>query len=59
MRGAHDSTTLPGDEELRHQFNQFQMFKQQQAQSISFSATLAQTGTPISCLTSSCLLLKL
>jgi len=56
VRGAHVSATLPNNEQLRHQFEQFQMFQQQQnthAQFFSFSTTLAQTGTPISYLTSS------
>ena len=53
-RDAH--MTSQDDEQLRHQFEQFQMFQQQhniQAQSSSFSTTLAKKGTPISCLTPS------
>ena len=55
-RGAYISVTLSIDEQLRHQFEQFQMFQQQhntQAHSSFFSATLAQAYTLISCLTSS------
>jgi len=56
MRGTHISITLSDDEQLRRRFKQFQMFQEQQnthVQSSSFFVTLAQTGTLLSCLTSS------
>ena len=42
-RDEHVSVTIPDDEQLRHQFEQFQIFQQQQniqAQSFSFFASL-------------------